>query len=68
LLAGMPLLAAPSPVELMQRTLAGVDAHAQQRAPPSGCRQNSKTSVCRRRRVTQTPEHSRPAHSMTPLN
>ena len=33
LLAGMPLLAAPSPMELMQRTLAGVDAHAQRRAP-----------------------------------
>lgn len=32
-LAGMPLLVAPSPMELMQRTLAGVDAHAQRRAP-----------------------------------
>lgn len=33
LLAGTPLLAAPSPVELMQRTLQGVDARARVRAP-----------------------------------
>ena len=33
LLAGVPLLAASSPMELMQLTLAGVDARAQQRAP-----------------------------------
>lgn len=33
LLAGFPLLVAPSPLELVQRTLAGVDARAQQRAP-----------------------------------
>ena len=33
LLAGLPLLAAPSPVELMQRTLQGVDARARARAP-----------------------------------
>ena len=32
-LAGVPLLAAASPMELMQLTLAGVDARAQQRAP-----------------------------------
>lgn len=32
-LAGVPLLTASSPMELMQLTLAGVDARAQQRAP-----------------------------------